>query len=177
MQAGGNPVKPITTSYFYVEFDRLTEKPVKSVQEIKFSGQVKGHEKALASTKGGKTLRQSTSTGFEENPNFTIEVYLREGDMDFYNWFNETMPTNYSAGTGGAAGKGKWADNRRSGAITAYDPGDKPILRWNIKNAWIKSYKLSDFAADGSDFAVETLELVCEDIRRVDPGKTDYATQ
>jgi hypothetical protein len=71
------PVRPVTTSRFYVEFDGLTEKLIKSVQEIAFQGQVKGYEKALASTKGGKTLRQSTSTGFEENPNFTIEVYLR----------------------------------------------------------------------------------------------------
>lgn len=162
------PVRPITTSRFYVEFDGMTEKMIKSVQEISFSGQVKGYEKALASTKGGKNLRQSTSAGFEENPNFTIEVYLSEGDMDFYNWMQLTMPTSY-AGGGEASGKGKWADNRKNGSITAYDPGDNPILRWNITKAWIKSYKVSDFAADGADLAFETFEIVCEDIRRVDP--------
>lgn len=163
-------VKPITTSRFYVEFDGMTDKLIKSVQEVAFQGQVKGYEKALASTKGGQTLRQSTSTGFEENPNFTIEVYLREGDMDFYNWMLATMPTSYSAGGGGAAGQGKWAENRKNGAIVAYDPGDNEILRWKITNAWIKSYKVSDFSADSSDLAFETFELVCEDIRRVAPG-------
>jgi phage tail-like protein len=162
------PVRPITTSRFYVEFDGMTEKLIKSVQEIAFQGQVKGYEKALASTKGGKTLRQSTSSGFDENPNFTIEVYLREGDMDFYNWMQAVMPTSYSAGAS-AAGQGKWADNRKNGSITAFDPGDSPILRWDIKNAWIKSYKVSDFAADGADLAFETFEIVCEDIRRVAP--------
>lgn len=162
------PVRPITTSRFYVEFDGMTDKLIKSVQEVAFQGQVKGYEKALASTKSGKTLRQSTSSGFEENPNFTIEVYLREGDMDFYDWMLLTMPTSYSAGsTPGAAGKGQWAANRKNGSIVAYDPDDKEILRWNVKNAWIKSYKVSDFAADGSDLAFETFEIVCEDIRRV----------
>ncbi|MBD2123524.1 phage tail protein [Trichocoleus sp. FACHB-262] len=161
-------IRPITTSRFYVEFDGMTEKLIKSVQEIAFQGQVKGYEKALASTKGGKTLRQSTSSGFEENPNFTIEVYLREGDMDFYNWMQATMPTSYSAGSA-ATGQGQWAQNRKSGSITAYDPGDHPILRWDIKSAWIKSYKVSDFAADGADLAFETFEIVCEDIRRVAP--------
>ncbi len=160
------PVKPITTSYFYVEFDGMTDKLIKSVQEVAFQGQVKGYEKALASTKGGKTLRQSTSSGFEENPNFTIEVYLREGDMDFYNWMQATMPTSYSAGSG-AAGQGKWAENRKNGSIVAYDPGNNEILRWNITKAWIKSYKVSDFAADGADLAFETFEIVCEDIRRM----------
>ncbi|MDX2228483.1 MAG: phage tail protein [Leptolyngbyaceae cyanobacterium bins.349] len=153
-------LQPITTSRFYVEFDGMTDKLIKSVQEVAFKGQVKGYEKALASTKSGKSLRQSTSTGFEENPNFTIEVYLREGDMDFYNWFKGTMPSDYS-------GDGKWADNRKNGSITAYDPGDKVVMRWEVKNAWIKSYKVSDFAADGGDLAFETFEMVCEDIRRV----------
>lgn len=160
------PVRPITTSYFYVEFDGMTDKLIKSVQEVAFQGQVKGYEKALASTKGGKTLRQSTSSGFEENPNFTIEVYLREGDMDFYNWMQNTMPTGYAAGAG-AAGQGKWAENRKNGSIVAYDPGNNEILRWNITKAWIKSYKVSDFAADGADLAFETFEIVCEDIRRM----------
>lgn len=160
------PVKPITTSYFYVEFDGMTDKLIKSVQEVAFQGQVKGYEKALASTKGGKTLRQSTSSGFEENPNFTIEVYLREGDMDFYNWMQNTMPTSYAAGSG-ATGQGKWAENRKNGSIVAYDPGNNEILRWNITKAWIKSYKVSDFAADGADLAFETFEIVCEDIRRM----------
>lgn len=159
---------PITTSRFYVEFDGMTDKLIKSVQEVAFQGQVKGYEKALASTKGGKTLRQSTSAGFEENPNFTIEVYLREGDMEFYTWMQATMPTSYSSGSQ-AAGQGQWANNRKDGSIVAYDPGDKPILRWNIKKAWIKSYKVSDFGADGADLAFETFEIVCEDIRRVPP--------
>jgi phage tail-like protein len=156
-------LKPVTTSRFYVEFDGLQQKLVKSVQEISFKGQVKGYEKALASTKSGKTIRQSTSTGFEENPNFTIEVYLCEDDIEFYNWMLSSMPSSYS-------GQGKWADNRKDGAIVAYDPGDNEILRWKIYRAWIKSYKVSDLTADGADLAFETFELVCEDIRRVSPG-------
>ena len=157
-------LKPVTTSRFYVNFDGLDEKMIKSVQEVSFSGQTAGSEKALASTKKGKTLRQSTSTGFEENPNITIEVYLVEGDMDFYNWFQNTMPTDYA---GAAAGKGKWADNRKNGSFVAYDPGDNLIMQWDLKKAWIKSYKTSDWDATGTDLAYETFEIVCEDIKRV----------
>jgi phage tail-like protein len=154
---------PIATSRFYVEFDGMTDKMLKSVQEISFKGQVKGSEKALASTKDGKTLRQSTSTGFEENPNITIEVYLVEGDMDFYNWMKAIMPKSYA---GAGSGDGKWSDNRKNGAIVAYDPGDNEIMRWTIQKAWVKSYKVSDFSAEGTDLATETFELVCEDIKR-----------
>lgn len=157
-------LQPITTSRFYLEFDGLSEKPIKSVQEVTFQGQVAGSEKALMSTKDGKTLRQSTSTGFEENPNITVEVYLREGDQDFYKWLEDTMPTSYS---GAGSGGGKWADNRKNGAIVAYDPGDNEVMRWEIKNGWLKSYKVSDFSADGTELASETYDIVCEDLKRV----------
>jgi phage tail-like protein len=142
-----------------VEFDGLTQKMVKSVTEVSFTGQTAGHEKALASTKDGKTLWQSTSSGFEENPNFTIEVYLIEGDLDFYNWVKAVMPKSEK-------GEGNWSGMRKSGSIVGYDPGDKEILRWTITNAWPKSYKVSDCAADSKDLAVETLEIVCEQINR-----------
>ena len=152
-------LKPITASRFYVEFDNLTDKMVKSVTEVKFQGKTAGHEKPIASTKDGKTLWQTTSSGFEEHPTFTLEVYLCEGDMDFYNWMKGTIPAS-------ELGDGKWGDNRKNGSIVAYDPSDQEILRWDIQNAWIKSYKVSDFSSDGKDLAFETCEFVCEDIKR-----------
>jgi phage tail-like protein len=156
-------LKPITISRFYFEANGLENKMLKSVQEVAFQGQTAGSEKALASTKDAKTLRQSTSAGFEENPNITIEVYLAQGDMDFYNWFKAVMPTDYA---GAAAGEGKWADSRKDCSITAYDPADKIVLQWQLRKAWPKSYKVSDWDAAGKDLAFETFELICEDIRR-----------
>ncbi|HEY9603797.1 MAG TPA: phage tail protein [Allocoleopsis sp.] len=152
-------LRPIPTSRFYVEFDGITEKMIKSVTEVTFTGQTAGHEKPLASTKGGKTLWQSTSSGFEENPNITIEVYLSEGDLDFYNWLKSVMPKS-------EGGDGKWGSNRKNGSITAYDSEDKEIMRWNLTNAWPKSYKISDCGSESKDLAVETIELVCEQINR-----------
>jgi len=153
-------LRPIPTSRFYCEFDGLTEKMVKSVQEVSFTGQTAGHEKPLASTKDGKTMWQSTSAGFEENPNITLEVYLCEGDTDFYDWMKSTMPKS-------EGGDGKWGDNRKNGSIVGYDSADQEILRWNITNAWIKSYKVSDFTAESKDLAAETYEILCEQVNRV----------
>ncbi|NJN03592.1 MAG: phage tail protein [Leptolyngbyaceae cyanobacterium SL_1_1] len=152
-------LRPIPTSRFYVEFDGLTDKMIKSITEVTFTGQTAGHEKPLASTKSGKTMWQSTSSGFEENPNFTIETFLCEGDLDWYNWMKATMPKS-------EGGDGKWSESRKNGSIVGYDAGDEEILRWNITNAWVKSYKVSDFAADSKDLATETFEMVCEQINR-----------
>jgi phage tail-like protein len=153
-------LKPITTSRFYVEFAGLTDKMIKSVTEITFTGSTAGHEKPLASGKGGMTLRQSTSAGFLENPNFTVEVYLQEGNTDFYAWMKATMPTS-------EGGDGKWSESRKEGAIVGYDPGDKEVLRWSFVNCWIKSYKMSDLNAESKDLAFETFEIISEKMNRV----------
>jgi phage tail-like protein len=153
-------LRPVPSSRFYVEFDGITEKMLKSVSEVTFTGQTAGHEKPLASTKQGKTLWQTTSSGFEENPNVTIEVYLIQGNKDFYNWLLAVMPKSEN-------GKGDWSGNRKNGSITAYDSGDNEIMRWNLTRAWPKSYKVSDCASDSKELAVETLEIVCEQINRM----------
>lgn len=153
-------LNPIPTSRFYVEFDGLSQKMVKSVQELSFTGQTSGHEKPLASTKDGKTMWQSTSAGWEQNPNFTIEVYICEGDMDFYKWMKATMPKS-------EGGDGKWGQNRKNGSIVGYNSEDKEVLRWNITNAWIKSYQLGDMATDKAELIVEKFEVVCEQMNRV----------
>ena len=150
---------PIPTSRYYVEFDGLTEKLIKSVSEVSFTGQTAGHEKPLASTKGGKTIWQSTSAGFEENPNVTLEVYVTEGDMDFYNWMLATMPKS-------EGGQGKWSSSRKNGSIVAYDSEDTEAIRWTLTNCWIKSYKVSDFNSESKDLAVETFEIIAEQINR-----------
>ncbi|WP_008317278.1 phage tail protein [Leptolyngbya sp. PCC 6406] len=153
-------LQPIPTSRFYLEIDGLTEKMVKKVDGIKFEGQSAGHEKPLASSKDGKTLWQTTSAGFEKNPNLTLETYLCEGDQDWYNWMKATMPPSHG-------GDGKWGDNRKSGSLTAYDSEDKEVLRWDFINAWVKSYKVNDFTSESKDLATETFEIVVEQINRV----------
>lgn len=152
--------QPIPTSSFYVEFDGLTDKQVKKISGVTMTAQTAGHEKALASGKGGMTKWQSTSSGFEENPSMTLEVYLAKGDMEFYNWLKAIMPKS-------AGGEGKWAENRKNGSVVAYGPDGNEVLRWDMTGALIKSYKVSDFSGDSKELAVETLEFVMESINRV----------
>lgn len=150
---------PIPTSRFYIEFDGMTEKMVASVGEMSFEGKTAGHEKPIASTKDGKTLWQSTSSGFSDNPDFSVEVYLVEGDMDWYNWFLSIVPKSEGGGGVGLAG-------RKGGTLTAYNASDEVVLEWTITNGWPKSYSVSDFSADGSELVKETYEIVCENIVR-----------
>ncbi|MEM8640660.1 MAG: phage tail protein [Cyanobacteria bacterium P01_G01_bin.54] len=152
-------VVPIPTSRFYIEIGDMVEKMVASVGEMSFEGKTAGHEKPIASTKDGKTLWQSTSTGFADNPDFSVEVYLVEGDMDWYNWFLSIVPKSEGGG-------GEGLNGRKSGTLYAYNASDEVVLEWTITNGWPKSYSVSDLAADGSELVKETFEIVCEDVKR-----------
>lgn len=156
-------LKPITTSRFLVEIDGVQIKYVKSVGEVSIEGKVAGADKELMSGSKGVALRQATSAGFQDNPNVTIEIYLKEAEKEFYEWFQGTMLTSYSSA---GAGKGKWSENRKNGTITAYDPDDNVTLQWNLENIWIKGYTAPNFDVEGGDLAVESFEIVCENIYR-----------
>jgi phage tail-like protein len=153
-------LNPVPTSRFYLEFDGLTEKMVAKVGAFSFEGKTTGHEKPIASTKDGKTLWQSASAGFTDNPDFDVETYLVEGDMDWYNWMKQTMPAS-------EGGDGDWKNSRKNGALSVYNSMDEKVMEWKITNAWIKSYSVSDFASDGAEFVKETWSIVCEDVQRM----------
>jgi phage tail-like protein len=38
------------------------------------------------------------------------------------------------------------------------------VLRWNFESAWPNKMQVSDFKASGNEVAVETIELVVENI-------------
>ncbi|WP_200929931.1 hypothetical protein [Nostoc piscinale] len=74
-------LKPIAASNFYFEIDSMTDMAFTKIGGVKFEAKVKGQDKPLMSTKGGVTLRQINSAGFEGL--FTIDVStLMSGDSD-----------------------------------------------------------------------------------------------
>lgn len=154
-----------TASSYYVEFDgSITECEIKSMAQISYEGKVTGNAKPIASTKGGKTNRQTTSGGFESNPSMTIEVHMsddpRTASYKLYEWFRQCLPPS-------DGGTGQWATNRRSGSVVVYDPSGIETLRWNLDRAWIKKYSVADADVTGGDLAVETYEFVAEHINKV----------
>jgi|GEM_PF-299160 len=151
-----------TTSVYYVEFDGLTDMQIKSMNEISYEAKVTGNAKALCSTKGGKTERQTTSGGYESNPTMTIEVYMSDSSSsasyNLYKWFKSCIPTS-------DGGDGDWASNRKTASVVVYDAdGQSEVLRWNLDRAWIRKYSISDADVAGGDLAVETYEFVAEHI-------------
>ncbi|UBF30550.1 phage tail protein (plasmid) [Kovacikia minuta CCNUW1] len=157
-------LKPIAASNFYFEIDGMTDMQFSKVGGVKFAAKVKGQDKPLMSTKGGKTVRQINSAGFEGL--FTMDVTtLMSGDSDstsakMYAWFKKCLPA-------AEKGEGKWLDSKKTGSVTAYDTDGNEVMRWDLKEAWPSAYKVGDLDVNGSDYIEETYTLTCENMNRV----------
>lgn len=62
---------------------------------------------------------------------------------------------------------GETVDPVQTATITVYDNQGAPTARWELYNAWPKSYSSGDLSADDSSILVETLTLCHEGIQRV----------
>ncbi|PZO37052.1 MAG: phage tail protein [Pseudanabaena frigida] len=64
---------------------------------------------------------------------------------------------------------GDWSLQLRDGDITIYDQSQTEQARFRFNGAWPIRYKISDFKADSSEFAITEVELCVRDFLRVDP--------
>jgi phage tail-like protein len=56
---------------------------------------------------------------------------------------------------------------RKSGSIVLLDRAGEEVARWNFVRAWPTKYDGPDLNAEGTDVAIETLELAHEGVERV----------
>jgi len=74
--------------------------------------------------------------------------------MDLYNWRKQVV----EKGAGGA---------RKNLSLVLVDEEGSDKARWNIMEAWPTKYDSTDFAAKGNEVMIESLDLVCEEVVRV----------
>jgi phage tail-like protein len=145
----------LVASKFYFEADGHTDKFIKEVSGL-------GVESTPAqdiqgSSKGAKVMRQATPTVVKFT-NITLKL-VATSDLDLYKWYqdcNEDMGDSR-----------KWANNRKTGSVVAYDQSGAEQARWNIINCYPCKYTGPSLTASGGDMATETIELVHEGVKRV----------
>jgi len=74
--------------------------------------------------------------------------------MDLYNWRQQVVDK-------GALGA------RKNLSLVLIDEAGDDKARWNVLDAWPTKYDCSDFSAKGAEVMIETLDLVCEEVLRV----------
>jgi phage tail-like protein len=54
--------------------------------------------------------------------------------------------------------------DRRNGTVILMDEQRNDVLRWNFESAWPNKMNASEFKAGGNEVAIETIELIVENI-------------
>lgn len=97
----------------------------------------------------------------------TLQIPLSEIDTEFYNWITTTLPKS-EGGQGDVT-----SSTVRTASLIAHNAEDKAVLRWNLSNAWVKSYRVPKLDTPNKDSAVTTLEMVFTNIQQGGPEKAE----
>ena len=87
--------------------------------------------------------------GLEKSHTIVLKRGIIAGDHDFYNWMN-TINLN--------------TVERRDVTISLLNESHEPVMTWKVKNAWPIKFEGPTLKSDGSEVAIETLELAHEGI-------------
>jgi len=85
--------------------------------------------------------------GMQSFSNITLKRGSFQSDNEYYDWWN-TVKLNKI--------------ERRDIIISLLNEAHEPVVAWKIKNAWPVKVQSTELSADGSEVAIETLELAHE---------------
>ena len=85
--------------------------------------------------------------GMQKYSNITLKRGTFKGDNEYFEWWN-TVKLN--------------TIERRDITIKLLNEERDPIVVWKVRNAWPLKVQSTTLKADGSEVAIETMELVHE---------------
>ena len=83
-------------------------------------------------------------------------VSLKRGltdNMDLYNWRKEVIADGALT-------------HRKDLTLVLVDEAGNDAMTWQVLKAWPTKYDAGDFSAKGNDVIIESLDLVCEEVKQ-----------
>lgn len=145
MAETGRPVDPYTNYNFRLEFDGITDATFQECTGFDSTIDVIEHRE------GGRNPTLSKLPGMTKYSNIVLKWGLTD-DRRLYDWHRSIVDGNIV---------------RKNGSIVLLDRRGEEKVRWNFVRAWPSKYDGPDFNAEGTDVAIETLEIAHEGIVRV----------
>ena len=99
---------------------------------------------------GGENTTLRKLPGMTKYSNIILKWGMTD-DTDLYDWHREVVEGTV---------------NRKNGSIVLLNRGGDEVARWNFVRAWPTKWDGPDLNAEGTDVAIETLELAHEGIER-----------
>jgi phage tail-like protein len=145
MAETGKPVDPYTNYNFRIEIDQITRAAFQECSGFDSTIDIIEHRE------GGRNPTLSKLPGMTKYSNIVLKWGLTD-DSQLYDWHRQIVDGEIV---------------RKNGSIVLLDRKGDEKVRWNFVRAWPSKYDGPDFNAEGTDVAIETLELAHEGIVRV----------
>lgn len=100
---------------------------------------------------GTDPLHSRNLSGLTKYGTLTVKYGLTDS-MEIYNWFKSGVEGDVQP---------------RQVSVVAMDMQGREKARWDLVEAWPSKYQAPAFNAKANDIAMETIEIVCEGISRV----------
>ena len=146
MAQTGARVDPYGSFNFLVEIDGITRAAFQEASGFDSAIDVIDHRE------GGDNTTMRRLPGMTKYTNVTLKWGVTD-DQELYDWHRQWITGDPNA-------------SRKNGSIILLDRQGKEKVRWNFFNAWPAKWTGPSFNAEGTDVAIETLEIAHEGIER-----------
>ncbi len=144
--ATGDIPDPFGNYNFLVEIDGISRGAFQEVSGFDSTIDVIEHRE------GGENTTVRKLPGMTKYSNIVLKWGITD-DVTLYKWHRDTV--------------NGVPDFRKNGSIVLLDRQRNEVARWDFVRAWPSKYNGPDFNAEGTDVAIETLELAHEGVTRV----------
>jgi phage tail-like protein len=135
-------VDPHVNFNFLVELDGITRAAFQEVSGFDSTIDVIEHRE------GGDNTTPRKLPGMTKHSNIVLKWGMTD-DTELYEWHRDAV---------------KGTVNRKNGSIVLLNRAGQEVARWNFVNAWPTKWDGPDLNAEGTDVAIETLELAHEGV-------------
>jgi phage tail-like protein len=142
--ATGQIVDPYTNFNFLVEIDGITRAAFQECSGFDSTVDVIEHRE------GGENTTLRKLPGMTKYSNIQLKWGMTD-DRDLYDWHRSIVQGNIE---------------RKNGSIVMLNRLGEEVARWNFVRAWPSKWDGPDLNAEGTDVAIEALELVHEGVER-----------
>jgi phage tail-like protein len=142
--ATGVVTDPFVTYNFLVEIDGITRAAFQEASGFDSTIDIIEHRE------GGENTTVRKLPGLTKYSNITLKWGITD-DRELYDWHRQIVQGDML---------------RKNGSIVLLDRKGEEVARWNFVRAWPSKWDGPDLNAEGTDVAIEMLELAHEGIER-----------
>jgi len=133
---------PLPKFYFMVDWGSTTNIPFQEVSGLDIEGQPINYRRG-----NSPVFSEINMPGLVKNSNVTMKNGVFSKDNAFWDWYLKIKMNTIE---------------RQNVVIKLLDEGGNPTMTWTLSNAWPTEIVSTDLKSDGSEVAVESIEIAHE---------------